>query len=493
MKRVLIVNRGEIALRVMRTCREMGLEVAAVASDYDMQAPHAQFADQIYELGPGTALETYLNQDLLLDIAKQSGSDAIHPGYGFLSENPKFAKRVEEAGLIFIGPRWQTIELMGSKLASKVHMIEAGVPVVPGYSGQEQDPNALRQEAERIGFPLLIKASAGGGGKGMRVVRESNAFLTELATAKREAAGAFGDETVILERYLADPRHIEFQVFGDGKGNVVHLFERECSIQRRHQKVLEESPSPAMDDSLRTAMAQAAVAAAASVDYLNAGTVEFMLDADKSFYFLEMNTRLQVEHPITEMVTGFDLVRWQISIARGEGLPVEQAQIQQRGHAIETRIYAEDPANGFMPQTGTVACYREPELLGVRMDSGIRAGSVIGVHYDPMLAKLISYASTREEARQKLRQALCETVIHGVKTNLSFLVELVDHPQFVDGKTTTRFLEQNAITGAASDDLQQLAAALTAFAQKAAKPQQSASASAELGPWQQLGEWRLMP
>lgn len=490
-KRILIANRGEIALRIMRTCREMGLEIVAVASEFDRLAPFAQYADQVFLLGSGPALETYLNQDRLLEVALSSGADAIHPGYGFLSENAVFARRVEEAGLIFVGPSWQTIELMGSKRAAKIHMQKAGVPVVPGYSGPNQDPLELAKAAESVGFPLLIKASAGGGGKGMRVVRSAAAFASELETAKREAASAFGDETVILERYLEEPRHIEFQVFGDGVGQYVHLFERECSIQRRHQKILEEAPSPALDSELRSKMADAAVAAASSVNYRNAGTVEFMLDGDGSFYFLEMNTRLQVEHPITEMITGFDLVRWQILVAGGQGLPATQSQIKQRGHAIEVRIYAEDPAHGFMPQTGCIARYEEPRLWGVRMDSGVGAGSEVTVHYDPMLAKLIAYGSDREEARLKMRQALGELIIHGVKTNIGFLRDLVDHPAFAAAQTTTRFLEQhNELVSLVADDLM-LAAALTALGQGQHHPQMFSNQQAELGPWERLGEWRL--
>ncbi|MCB1041901.1 MAG: acetyl-CoA carboxylase biotin carboxylase subunit [Acidobacteria bacterium] len=489
MKKVLVANRGEIALRVMRTCREMGLSVVAVASEYDRSAPFAKFADELVLLGSGPTLSTYLDQDLILNAARATRADAIHPGYGFLSENAAFARRTEEAGLTFIGPRWQTMELMGLKREAKLHMEAAGVPVVPGYSGSDQDVATLTREAERIGFPILVKASAGGGGKGMRVVHEASAFAAELQTAKREASAAFGNDAVILERYLADPRHVEFQVFGDGTGRAIHLFERECSIQRRHQKIIEEAPSPALNKALRQRMAEAAVRAAESVNYLNAGTIEFLVDADGSFYFLEMNTRLQVEHPITEMITGFDLVRWQIEIAKGNGLPQDPSQITCRGHAIECRIYAEDPANSFLPQTGYVARYVEPKGWGVRMDSGIEQGSEVGVHYDPLLAKLIAFGASREEARSKMIHALGETVIHGVKTNISFLRHVLAHAAFEAGETTTHFLQRHDIPSNTADTW--CAAALTAMGQGEHGAHVFSSETSQPGPWERMGQWRL--
>lgn len=491
MKCVLVANRGEIALRIMRTCREMGLKTIAVASRADEQAPHARYADRCVSLGDGPVVETYLDHAQIIDAAVKEGADAIHPGYGFLSENADFARAVEWAGLTFIGPKPETIALMGLKRESKEKMMAAGVPVVPGYNGKDQEAQSLLDRARDIGFPVLIKASAGGGGKGMRIVHQAEQFVADLETAKREAMSAFGNDTVILEKYLIDPRHIEFQMFGDHQGNVVHLFERECSIQRRHQKIVEETPSPALDDTLRAEMGRAACAAAASVGYVNAGTVEFMLDRSGGFYFLEMNTRLQVEHPVTEMTCGVDLVRWQIRIASGEPLPVTQADVNRRGHAVEVRVYAEDPERGFMPQTGEILTYVEPSGLGVRMDSGVDQGYQVGVLYDPMLAKLIAFGADRQESLDRMSHALRRTVIHGLNTNCAFLRAIVDHPEFRAGRTDTGFLDRHFKQYAGDDSCLDAVLSLCALS---GETNPSTSSAAETlwrkDPWTQLSGWR---
>lgn len=491
MKKVLIANRGEIACRIIKTCREMGLATVAVASDVDSRAAHVLDADEFRLIGPGPASESYLRAARIIDVAQETGADAIHPGFGFLSENAGFARGVKDAGLVFIGPDAGVIETMGSKMESKRLMAAAGVPVVPGYHGEEQGSGLLLRQARKIGFPVLIKASAGGGGKGMRAVFEPNRFLEELESAKREARSAFGDDTVLLEKYLERPRHIEFQVFGDTHGGLVHLFERECSIQRRHQKILEETPSTALDAATRARMAKAALTAARTVSYSNAGTVEFMLDADGSFYFLEMNTRLQVEHPITEMITGLDLVRWQIMVARGERLPLEQSQITARGHALEVRVYAEDPEHDFLPQTGSLVRYREPRGLGVRVDSGIREGDEVSIFYDPMLAKLITWAANREDARRKMENALMEFCVHGVKTNLSFLSAIVTEPHFIRGETFTDYLHRHRPGFEASAELLDIALALTVTAGSASSAAAAAAHGSLRDPWDHLNGWRM--
>ncbi len=489
MKKILIANRGEIAVRIVKTCRELGIATVAVASEADLQALHARVADEVYPIGPATVTASYLNIDAILEAAKASGADAIHPGFGFLSENAVFSRRVTEAGLIFIGPAPEVMAVMGSKQISKRRMIECGVPVVPGYNGDDQTLERLRAEADRIGYPVLIKASAGGGGKGMRVVYDGSAFTEELETAKREARSAFGDDTVLLEKYLVRPRHIEFQVFGDTHGQIVHLFERECSIQRRHQKILEETPSPALDDDLRHRMAEAALTAARAVDYVGAGTVEFMLDQDGSFYFLEMNTRLQVEHPVTELTTGVDLVRWQILVAMGQQLPLRQDQISQRGHALEARVYAEDPADRFFPQTGRILRYREPIGLGVRVDSGVAEGDEVSIYYDPMLAKLISYGESRTQSIAKMRLALESFCIHGVKTNLAFLYQIVGEATFAKGDLATDYLPKVFPNWMPPDQDRKLALALTTLTSV------EVAAAGSQGPlvpdvWDSLRSWR---
>lgn len=489
MKKILIANRGEIAVRIIKTCREMGIATVAVASEADLHAKHARLADEVIAIGPAPAVDSYLRGEVLIEAAKNSGADAIHPGFGFLSENAGFAAAVRAAGLIFIGPQADVIQLMGSKQESKRVMKKAGVPVVPGYNGDNQEPAFLAEQAGEIGYPLLIKASAGGGGKGMRVVNAAGEFDEALAAAKREAKAAFGDDTVLLEKYLTRPRHIEFQVFGDDHGQLVHLFERECSIQRRHQKVVEETPSTAMGEALRQRMAEAALTAARAVNYTNAGTVEFMLDEDESFYFLEMNTRLQVEHPVTECLTGQDLVRWQIEVARGGKLPLTQAQLTARGHAVEVRIYAEDPNHDFLPQTGTIVNYVEPVGLNVRVDSGVEAGDAISIYYDPMIAKLIAWGADRDIACDKLYNALGEFCIQGVHTNVAFLRKILQEAAFRRGDTTTAYLKQYApdlsIDAATTD----LALALTGLAEPET-PAGTGGANAFTEPWQKLSGWR---
>ncbi|MEO0421439.1 MAG: acetyl-CoA carboxylase biotin carboxylase subunit [Pseudomonadota bacterium] len=443
--KLLIANRGEIACRIMRTCRELGVASVAVYSTADANARHVREADEAWPIGNAPASESYLNIDALLEAAALSGADAVHPGYGFLSENATFAQRVREAGLHFVGPGADAIELMGSKAASRARMRDAGVPVLPGYDGDDQSDERLRAEAEAIGYPVLIKASAGGGGKGMRVARSSDEFVATAAGARREAMSAFGDDRLIVERYLERPRHIEVQVIGDAHGNVLHLYERECSVQRRHQKIIEETPSPYCDDELRSAITAAAVEAARTVAYENAGTVEFIVDDQRRFYFMEMNTRLQVEHPVTEMITGVDLVAWQLAVAAGEALPVSQDEISTQGHAIECRLYAERPEQDFLPATGTIEAlvFPNPETTpGLRIDSGVETGDAVSIHYDPMIAKLICHGEDRAQALHRMRQTLGETTVVGVGNNVPLLGELLGHPAFDAGDVDTTFVDR---------------------------------------------------
>ncbi len=442
--KILIANRGEIAVRVIRACRELGIATVAVYSEADADALHVRLADEAYLIGPAAASESYLRTDKLLEVIKLSGAQAVHPGYGFLSENAGFARDLETAGVKLIGPSPEAMTLMGSKIASKETMQAAGVPIVPGYQGEDQSLETLQTKALEIGFPLLVKASAGGGGKGMRVVREATELEAALAGAKREALNAFGDETVFLERYFERVRHIEFQILADHYGNTVHVFERECSIQRRHQKIVEESPSTALSPELREQMGEAAVKAAQAVHYTNAGTVEMLLDDQSRYYFLEMNTRLQVEHPITEMISGLDLVKEQIKIAAGQALSFNQADLKARGHAIEVRVYAEDPDRGFMPSTGTIAYLKEPQGYGIRVDSALYPGYTVTPFYDPMLAKLVIHGADRNEAIGRLRQALSDYVVLGFKTNLGYLRRVISHPAFAKGDTFTHFVSTYA-------------------------------------------------
>ncbi|WP_223503873.1 acetyl/propionyl/methylcrotonyl-CoA carboxylase subunit alpha [Pseudomonas sp. BF-R-24] len=443
LKKILIANRGEIACRIQRTAQALGYRTVAVFSDADADALHVRIADEAVNIGPAPVQQSYLNIQAILDAARRTGADAIHPGYGFLSENAGFALACRDAGITFIGPSPEAIELMGSKRLSKIAMIEAGVPCINGYQGAGQDDATLGREAERIGYPLMIKASAGGGGRGMRLVHDASDLLEQIRTARSEALNGFGSGELILEQALVEPRHVEVQLFGDRHGNLIYLGERDCSVQRRHQKVIEEAPCPVMTAELRQAMGEAALKAGRAVKYVGAGTVEFLLDARGQFYFLEMNTRLQVEHPVTELITGLDLVAWQLSIAEGQPLPLRQEQVQLTGHAMEVRLYAEDPAQGFLPQTGRVVAW-EPALQdGVRIDHGLIEGQVISPFYDPMLGKLIAHGATREEARRKLLRAVQDSVLLGLKSNQRLLASLLEHPQFASGDFSTGFIAQH--------------------------------------------------
>jgi acetyl-CoA carboxylase biotin carboxylase subunit len=441
-KKILIANRGEIAIRIMRACRELGIQTVAVYSAADAHAQHVQFADEAILLGDAAPKESYLNVDKLIRAALDSKADAIHPGYGFLSENASFAAAVDSAHLTFIGPSADSIRAMGDKAESKILMKKAGVPTVPGFEGLETF-DEFKNAASEIGYPVLVKAAAGGGGKGMRVVNSEAELQEAIETARREALNSFGDERLLIEKYLAEAHHIEIQVFGDKHGNLVHLFERECSVQRRHQKIIEESPSPLLTPELREQMGQAAVAAAKAVNYHNAGTVEFIFDPKlSSFFFLEMNTRLQVEHPVTEAVTGLDLVHWQIRIAAGEKFPFAQTDIHQHGHAIECRVYAEDPSTGFLPSTGKLLQFIEPRGPGIRVDSGFATGDEVTHFYDPLLAKLIVHARKPRVAIQRMQTALQDFIVHGVVTNIDFMRAVLETDDFKQGKVSTRWVEK---------------------------------------------------
>ena len=442
-EKILIANRGEIACRVIATAQSLGYRTVAVYSEPDAGARHVQLADEAVCVGPALASASYLNVEALLDACRKTGADAVHPGYGFLSENAGFSKACKDASITFIGPDEDAIHLMGSKRLSKIAMIEAGVPCIPGYEGEDQSDATLLKEAERIGLPLMIKASAGGGGRGMRVVTDANDITAQLKSARQEANSAFGSDELILERAVMQPRHVEIQVFGDRHGNVIHLGERDCSVQRRHQKVVEEAPSPAVDETLRQQMGEAAVNAAKACNYVGAGTVEFLLAPEGDFFFLEMNTRLQVEHPVTELVTGLDLVAWQIKVARGEPLPLSQEQVTLTGHAMEVRLYAEDPAQNYMPQTGPVLRWQPASGDGVRIDHGLTEGYEVGSHYDPMLAKIIAVGDSREDARRRLIRAVQDTVLMGVRDNRTFLAAILRHPVFARGEATTAFIGQD--------------------------------------------------
>jgi len=441
LKKVLVANRGEIAVRVMRTCREMGIQTVAVFSEPDRAALHTRYASEAYAIGPAPSAESYLRIDKIIDVAKKSGADAIHPGYGFLSERAEFADACAAEGICFIGPSSHAITQMGEKTLARRTMIAAGVPVVPGTEQAVTSLESALKHAEQIGFPLMIKAAAGGGGKGMRRVFEASEVKSAIETAQREAQAAFGDNSVYLERYIGNPRHIEVQIFGDQHGNIIHLNERECSIQRRHQKVIEEAPSAFVEPELREKLGAVAIQAAKAVDYVGAGTVELLMDEDKNFYFLEMNTRLQVEHPVTELTTGIDLVREQIHVASGDKLSHLETPVP-RGHSIEARIYAEDPKRGFMPSPGQLSFLRQPGGYGVRIDSGVYAGYEITPHYDPMISKLIVWGANRIEATQRMDRALSEFVVNGVTTNISYLRRIIQHPAFSAGDTQTNFLEK---------------------------------------------------
>lgn len=441
--KVLVANRGEIAVRVMQTAKEMGYKTVAVYSEADQYARHVQVADEAVFIGESKVSESYLSITKIIEACKKTGADAVHPGYGFLSENTDFAQACINNNITFIGPTASAIELMGSKRLSKIAMIQAGVPCVPGYEGDQQDIDFLAEQARKVGFPLMVKASAGGGGRGMRLVHQDADLLEALKTARSEAENAFGSGELIIEKAVIAPRHVELQVFGDTHGNYVHLFERDCSIQRRHQKVVEEAPCPVMTPELRQRMGEAAVAAAKSCDYVGAGTVEFLLDASGEFYFLEMNTRLQVEHPVTEMVTGLDLVEWQLRVANGEKLPLQQSELALKGHAIEVRLYAEDPRLDFLPQTGKILRWKPVESKNVRIDHGMLAQGEISPFYDPMVAKVIAYGETRTDAIRSLARAVEESVLLGVNSNKEFLVNLLRHPIVVKGDTNTAFIQEH--------------------------------------------------
>lgn len=495
-EKILIANRGEIACRVMRTARRLGVRTVAVYSAADADAAHVAMADEAYPIGPAPAAESYLKGEAIIAVAKRAGAQAVHPGYGFLSENADFAEACAAADLVLIGPPPSAMRTMGSKIAAKALMESAGVPLVPGYHGDDQDPVVLARAAEATGFPVIIKASAGGGGKGMRVVRRADAFDEALDAAKREATAAFGDDRMLIETYLARPRHIEVQVFADRRGNTVHLFERDCSIQRRHQKVIEEAPAPGLTARQRTRMGAAAVAAARACGYVGAGTVEFICEG-KNFYFMEMNTRLQVEHPVTEMITGQDLVEWQLRIALGEPLPLKQNKIAVSGHAIEARIYAEDPARDFLPATGRLVHLRLPEAMDhVRVDAGIRAGDEVSVHYDPMIGKLIAWGGDRAGAITRLRTALAATEIAGPANNVGFLGAVVGHPAFASGEVDTGFIERHRDDlipppGPVSDDVLALACLAVLLRRRQAAAERAARSSDPYSPWNDSRGWRL--
>ncbi|MFN0214246.1 MAG: acetyl/propionyl/methylcrotonyl-CoA carboxylase subunit alpha [Saprospiraceae bacterium] len=442
MKKILVANRGEIALRVMRTARRMGIATVAVYSEADRHAPHVRFADEAVLLGPAPSAQSYLKGEKIIEFARQLGVDGIHPGYGFLSENADFARMVELAGITFIGPSPKSIEIMGSKLAAKEAVKKFDVPMVPGIDKAITDIAMAKEIGRRVGYPILVKASAGGGGKGMRIVEREEDIQEQMERAISEAVSAFGDGSVFIEKYVTGPRHVEVQVMGDKFGNTVYLFERECSIQRRHQKVVEEAPSAILSPEMRKAMGEAAVRVAKACDYVGAGTVEFLVDSERNFYFLEMNTRLQVEHPVTEMITGLDLVELQISVARGEKLPFSQEDLKINGHAIEIRVYAEDPLNNFLPSVGILEKYRIPEGPGIRVDGGFEEGMEVPIYYDPMLAKLVAHGANRAEAIQKMKEAIAAYEIEGVATTLPFGQFVLDHPAFVSGDFDTHFVQE---------------------------------------------------
>jgi len=471
--KLLVANRGEIALRIMRSAREMGIKTVAVFSEADRNALHVRFADEAICIGPPASSQSYLVMHKIIEAAKSVGADAIHPGYGFLSENEDFAAEVKKSDLLFIGPSAESIELMGSKLAAKAAAAKFNVPLVPGTTEPISDIDKAKKIAGEIGYPILIKASAGGGGKGMRIVHHATEFEEQMERAISEAMSAFGDGSVFIEKYVSKPRHIEFQIFGDHHGNVVHLFERECSVQRRHQKVIEEAPSSILTPELRARMGQAAVNVAKAANYYNAGTVEFIVDENKNFYFLEMNTRLQVEHPVTEQITGLDLVKLQIKIAEGEKLPFRQEDLAIHGHAIEVRVYAEDPANNFLPDIGTLVTYKRPQGHGIRVDDGFEQGMSIPFYYDPMIAKMICHDETRERAIEKTIRAIDEYEITGLETTLGFCKFVLNHEAFRSGNFDTRFVENyfrpELLQESASETEERIASVLAAQIMKESK------------------------
>lgn len=487
-KKVLIANRGEIAIRVTRACRELGIYSVAIFSEADRESLHVFLADEAYNVGPAPSKESYLNIEKILEVAKKTGADAVHPGYGFLSENTKFARACKEAGIVFIGPTPENIEAMGDKLSAKALMKKAGVPTVPGSDGAIDSLEAAATVAKKIGFPVMIKASAGGGGKGMRVVRKDSELESAFRACQSEGLNYFGDKTVYIEKFINDPKHIEIQVFGDTHGNVCHLFERECSVQRRHQKLIEEAPSPSVPPETRLKMGEAAVRAAKQINYVGAGTIEFIFDnSTKEFYFMEMNTRLQVEHPITELTTGIDLVKEQINVALGNKLTFTQAQLKQDGHAIEVRVCAEDPET-YQPNPGLIRACRHPQGPFVRVDSYAYPGYEVPIYYDPMIAKVITWGDTREAAIQRMQRALTEFILSGIKSNIVLHKSILKHPKFLDGTYTTQFLEKNfevlepELFKEVDDPVFLIAAAITAFNDRKSK---------DVRQLNMLSKWRL--
>jgi acetyl-CoA carboxylase biotin carboxylase subunit len=499
-KRILVANRGEIASRIIASIQEMGIETVAIYSEVDEDSVHVHAADFSYPLGDPLPINSYLNMDKIINIAKESKSEAIHPGYGFLSENPEFARRVQEAGLIFIGPYPEVIHAVGDKIQAKNTMKQANIPVIPGYHKGAKSKKILKRKANEIGYPLLIKATAGGGGRGMRIVNSEHEFSSAYESARREAKNAFGNGDVFLEKYFTHIRHIEFQILGDHFGNIIHLNERECSIQRRHQKIIEETPSTALDDELRKEMGDVAVAAAKAVNYTNAGSVEFILKEDGNFYFLEINARLQVEHAITEAVTGFDLVKWQIKIAAGQELQIKQEDVVSRGHSLEFRIYAENPENKFLPSSGKIRTVQVPVGVNIRNDLGISTmGGEVSTFYDPMIAKLIVQAENREESIQKMKWALRNYAALGIPTNIAFLREVLDHPDFLSGNTHTDFVEEhfNKWKGGKKETPHEVLLAAALF--EVMEPFMGINGGSEVvgilngidphSPWQKIGTW----
>ena len=498
LKKILIANRGEIAVRVIRACREMGIESVAVYSEVDRNSLHVQEADEAVLIGEAPAAESYLNIERIMQAVRDTGAQAVHPGYGFLAENAMFSRRCEEAGIVFIGPDSKAMELVGDKIRSRQIMQKAGIPIIPGMKNAESSPATFARKAEAIGYPVMIKASAGGGGKGMRIVRDPDSLNSALEAGRREARSAFGDDSVYLEKYIEEPRHVEFQILADHYGNIVHVFERECSIQRRHQKIIEESPSPALDPELRSTMGATAIQVMRTAGYTNAGTVEFLLDKNKRFYFLEVNARLQVEHPVTELVSGLDLVHEQIRIASGEKLRFSQEMLQSRGHALECRIYAEDPDKQFLPYPGKILYLKSPQGPGIRHDAGIYSGWEVPIHYDPILAKLIVWAEDREAACRRMEAALGEYVVLGVKTCIGFLRDVMRHPQFRSGCLSTDFLVKyfDGWKSSGSEEGQEMTlAALAAVLESGTRLQKSGSGlspSQEVhSPWIRLGKWEM--
>ncbi len=495
--KLLIANRGEIACRIINTARAMGVRTVALYSDADANARHVAMADESFHIGGSAPAESYLKGDVIIDIAKKSGAEAIHPGYGFLSENAGFARSCEQNGIAFIGPGSDAIDSMGSKSAAKIIMGAANVPLVPGYHGDAQDDNTLLAEAENVGYPMLIKAAYGGGGKGMKIVENQAEVLDAINSARREAASSFGNDKLLMERYLRQPRHVEVQVFADTFGNTIYLSDRDCSIQRRHQKVVEEAPAPGLSDALRQQMGEAAVAAAKAIDYVGAGTVEFLLDTDDSFYFMEMNTRLQVEHPVTEMVTGQDLVKWQLMVASGSELPLKQDEVSIHGHSFEVRIYAEDPRNEFLPAAGKLNFLREPDQnRHVRIDSGIRENDVISNFYDPMISKLIVWDESRPRALQRLTHALSSYQISGLKHNIEFLANIAEHPAFAEADFCTDFIERYAssligdVTNE-SDNALALAGLYQVLSRQETAKVNATNSDDPYSPWGQVSGFRL--